>query len=329
MKIVRVYKKANGAPWFSPLSYFKALISGEPIKLILHGMIENIVLPSVETLLEKLFKARLLASIGVILTGISLALVIRWSIIQWLPEIEGILIFFFLLSGVLGLVNALGAIKSLRLLRKHTKERPEVVTETGLTLSPPVQAYREVKVPKVRLIFPVLLFLFSILLNSVVFASYRTPAVINDTYVVHKITLVEPWTKWEQRPRYIEDFDLVYFTMDGDSALWTIRAEYTIERSDPYQDIQEGRDWIPNVLNYFVDSISSQVQAGIPAGMTEKESMEYFVESMAQEAVINDLETALIGWFSQRYDKINISQVSVTVERMKVSEYQKYLRTRQ
>jgi len=126
----------------------------------------------------------------------------------------------------------------------------------------------------------------------------------------------------------LSDYDLVYFANEGDSELWVVRVEYQISRSDPYQDIQAGRDWLPNLLNYFVDNFSTQIQVNMPENITGDEAVDYLVNSLNQETVIRDLENALANWFSQRYDQLNLRQVTITIERIKISQYLNYTQSR-
>jgi len=331
MKVVHFYSK-KGRAWVSPGDWWSVIQHGpDTLKIIKHGFMYGIsdAILEAQKILRDMFRAGRTHAVGVALMGFGLAFFMEWPIIHLMLEIRRGIQALCLISGLIGLFNVFRHSLSLRAMKKYLPFPDDV--QEGIASPPPPGAYREVKISKPKLNTSIFIVLLALVLNSVVFATYKTPAVVwaKEPYVVSDVSVTYPWVKWEQRPRIVEGLLISYFTMIGDAELWVVKAEYSVDFRDPYQDIEEADRWMGNVLNYFVDAISTQIQISVPANLEGDEVVEFMAINMSVPDVMQEIEKALNNWFSQKYSDAKLQWVKVTVEKIKVSEYQDYIRDRQ
>jgi len=327
MKTLHFYSK-KGKAWVSPGDWWSVIQQrADTFQIIKHGFIDGVqeAIQEAQEILQGMFRAGRKHAVGVTFIGFGLMFLMEWPIIHLMLEIRRGIQALCLISGLIGLFNIIRYSLSLRAIDRHVPALRYV--KEGIVSPPPPGAYREVKIGKPRLSIPILIVLLSLVANSVVFATYKTPAVVwsKEPYVVDNISVVYPWVKWEQKPRIVEGLLMSYFTMAGDAEVWVVKAEYSVDFKDPYQDIEEVDRWMGNVLNYFVDAISTQIQISIPEGLTDEGVVDYMAVNMMLPGVTGEIEKALNNWFNQKYTDAKLQWVKITVEKIKVTEYQDYI----
>jgi len=325
MRTIHVYKVWHDT-WLSPGELWQAITSKEDVVVMAHSIGVNIpkALIVAAKHLRFVWKTAALAAFGGGLWSLLIAALATWPIIGALMISEIQVTFQF--AGVLGAVVCGGmvvySIHGWYQLRHMLFDFPIAI---GQKLPAPVAALRQPKyrLPKLRL--PVVLVVMVIVLNSIVVASPLTPAVVwpgaGEPYVTNAITMVVPFTQWEQREQYPPGSSVARFvTVSDGEKFWVVEMEYYVYRADILEELDDWDTWLDNALYYLIDQDVRQLRLGLDADFTDEQQTEALVEIVSDPERLNQLGSVLVQFFTTRYPTLALRGVHLEVKLMTMAQ---------
>ena len=324
MKTIRFYT-AKGKSWLSPGAYWAAISTKEKIHAIVHGkgIVFTDALNAAQSRLYNSFKRVIQRGTTSFFLSLALLFVFTWSPVttRMMFEIGAAIRIIFFLSTLLGLYSVLQGILGIRKIKKTPF--PCFTSERGIDLPAPPMAHRTiVEVKKKYPIIPILFLAFAFLLNSLVIATPTHPAVISETTIVEQPTIVTPFTKWVERPRYIASFGLGIFAVPADNEVWVVRVNYTIYHADLLKGPYDWEVWIEGRIGFFANNVIEGIYQDMPADFTPEEQFEFVKEYFSDRALLESIEGALISQFADRYPGMQMLVAKAKIEMLTIEQYQ-------